>query len=286
MGGLPSPRGFGSVDNPFPSPRPMTDHREQIRLRTIALPVEHGGWGFLFEPIVLAMLVAPSVAGACYAAATISGFLARHPYKLFLRGRRRGSARSRAAGMVTISYAAIAAAAGTAAIALGGWHPVVPLVVLSPLAAVYLLLDTRNRARTLLPELAGPLALAGVAPTIALAAGWEWPNALALWVLLMARTIPSIFYVRARLRLERGRSIRRVGVFAYHLAFLGAVAFLVWRGLAPLLAVAAALLLTGRAALGLSARRRLTKVRQIGVMEIVVGLVYVCVVVIGYRLRM
>ena len=34
-----------------------------VRLKTIVLPAEHGGWGLLFEPIALGLLVAPSIAG-------------------------------------------------------------------------------------------------------------------------------------------------------------------------------------------------------------------------------
>ncbi|MBZ0296495.1 MAG: YwiC-like family protein [Anaerolineae bacterium] len=32
-------------------------------LRSVALPAEHGGWGFLIEPILLGLLVAFSVNG-------------------------------------------------------------------------------------------------------------------------------------------------------------------------------------------------------------------------------
>ena len=34
-----------------------------VRLRTVALPVEHGGWGISLEPVVLGLLVAPSASG-------------------------------------------------------------------------------------------------------------------------------------------------------------------------------------------------------------------------------
>src|ERR1044072_2044638 len=39
------------------------------KLRPLALPTEHGGWGFLLEPLVLAMIVAPSWIGALICAA-------------------------------------------------------------------------------------------------------------------------------------------------------------------------------------------------------------------------
>src|SRR3954465_13030737 len=66
--------------------------RTPLHLRPLAIPNEHGGWGFLFEPIVLAGLAAPSLGGALVAIAAVAAFLARHPLKLaagdVVRGRR------------------------------------------------------------------------------------------------------------------------------------------------------------------------------------------------------
>ena len=51
----------------------MTD-AQRVRLRSIALPTEHGGWGFTLEPILLGLLVAPTWAGFGLAVATAIGF--------------------------------------------------------------------------------------------------------------------------------------------------------------------------------------------------------------------
>ena len=40
----------------------MATTTPSVRLKAIALPPEHGAWGFLLEPIVLGLLVAPSLA--------------------------------------------------------------------------------------------------------------------------------------------------------------------------------------------------------------------------------
>ena len=61
-----------------------------IRIRPIALPVEHGGWGLLFEPIVLGLLLAPSLAGLFLSVGAMGAFLARHPFKLAVGDWRRG----------------------------------------------------------------------------------------------------------------------------------------------------------------------------------------------------
>ena len=54
----------------------------RVNLRPLALPVEHGGWGFVIEPAVLALLVVPSWPGVAIGVAVIAAFLARHPLRL------------------------------------------------------------------------------------------------------------------------------------------------------------------------------------------------------------
>jgi hypothetical protein len=51
-------------------------------LRTVALPHEHGGWGLTLEPVLLGLLVAPSVAGGALGAAAVLAFLVRTPLKV------------------------------------------------------------------------------------------------------------------------------------------------------------------------------------------------------------
>jgi hypothetical protein len=36
--------------------------KSSIPVKSIALPIEHGSWGFVFEPIVAGLLLAPSLA--------------------------------------------------------------------------------------------------------------------------------------------------------------------------------------------------------------------------------
>ena len=51
-------------------------------LKSLLLPKEHGSWSLAFEPLVLGLLVAPSVGGLGLAAAMIAGFFLRRPLKL------------------------------------------------------------------------------------------------------------------------------------------------------------------------------------------------------------
>ncbi|MCB0162365.1 MAG: YwiC-like family protein, partial [Caldilineaceae bacterium] len=67
-----------------------TKQKARPRWRSIALPTEHGGWGFLLEPLLLGRLVAPSAAGLLLLVATVAAFLLRQPLKIVLVDRRRG----------------------------------------------------------------------------------------------------------------------------------------------------------------------------------------------------
>ena len=258
----------------------------KTRLRTIAFPVEHGGWGFLAEPVLLGLLVAPSWAGLAIGIATVAVFLIRHPSKLYWRNRSRLdlSPRFRIARNFALLYAVVAAAGFATAIVLAGWRPLVPFLVLSPALAVYAAYDASNQARQLLPELAAPMGLAASAPAIALAAGWETLPAAILWLILQLRAVPSILYVRARLRLERGQAIDRRPSSLSHAAALAIGASLGFADLAPLLTAAFLVLLLARAVRGLSPQRRPAKAKQVGFSELAFGLGFVLATALGYHL--
>src|SRR5688572_5798902 len=79
-------------------------------LRAVALPIEHGGWGLLAEPILLGLMVAPSAGGVAIATAALFGFLWRHPARIAIADVRRGVRypRTSAAIVVASAYAALA----------------------------------------------------------------------------------------------------------------------------------------------------------------------------------
>jgi hypothetical protein len=257
-----------------------------VRLRTIAFPTEHGGWGFLAEPVLLGFALAPSGAGLAIGVATVSAFLIRHPSKLYWRNRHRLdlSPRFRIARRFALLYGAIAVAGFAVAMALVGWKPLLPFLILSPLFATYTAFDVKNQARRIVPEIVAPMGLAASAPAIALAGGWEWSVAWTLWLLLQARAVPSILYVRARLRLERGNKIDRRPSIISHLAAIAVGAALWSADVAPLLTTCALVVLLVRSVRGLSQGRRPAKAMEVGFSELGFGLGYVLVTVIGFRL--
>jgi len=128
------------------------------------------------------------------------------------------------------------------------------------------------------------MGLAASAPAIALAGGWEWSAAWTLWLLLQARAVPSILYVRARLRLERGNKIDRRPSIISHLTAIAVGAALWSADVAPLLTTCALVVLLVRSVRGLSQSRRPAKAMEVGFSELGFGLGYVLVTVLGFRL--
>lgn len=258
-----------------------------VRLWTVALPNEHGGWGLSLEPVALGLVLAPSAASLCLAVATVGAFLARHPLKIAAGDRRRGRRfpRTAAAERFALLYGAVAASSFAAAVALAPSEEfLLPLAFAAPLAAVQLLYDFTGRSRALLPELSGATALASVAAACALASGWPLAPALGLWAVLAARVAPTILYVRARLMLLHGKEAAAAPVVAAHAAAALAVFALALIGVAPWLAFAASVALLARAVLGFAESAPVTA-KRIGVRELAFGVMTVTALAAGHLLE-
>jgi len=257
-----------------------------IRVRTVALPIEHGAWGFWLEPALLGLLVAASPAGVALVVAALAALLLQTPLSIALTDRRRGRAypRTALAWRWALGYGALLLAAGVAALLLASsWWVLVPVVMAAPLALGQLWFDAQQRAREALPEVLGALAMGSLVAAVALAAGWTLGAAIALWALLAARTVPAIMYVRARLRLERGAAVSLSNVLGWHLAALAIVsAGIVTVGGSWWFAAPYVVLLV-RATLGLSGWRRRVAAKVVGFGEIAHGLVTVALLAIAVR---
>jgi hypothetical protein len=258
--------------------------KAKVNLKTIALPASHGGWGFLLEPILLGLWLAPSLAGLALGVAATGAFLAQQPLKLALTDWRKGRRYPRTgwAERFALLYGGVSLAALILAIAGSRISSGCRCCWQTPAALAQLYFAARNRGRELLPELLGAGALSAVAPAITLAEGWPIDLALAGWAILLARALPSIVYVRARLRLERGQLSSRWLVGLAHLGAGLAIIALAALGLAPWLAVLAMVVLFGRAIVGLSVWRKPLPPKFIGVQELAYGLMTVALAAIGY----
>lgn len=258
-----------------------------VAWKSVAVPNEHGGWGMLAEPLLLGLVVAPSGAGACLLVASLAAFLARHPLKLALSDRRRGTRylRTVAAERFALAYAGVALAGAAGAFALAGPRPFLPLLAVAPLAAVQAVFDARLQGRHLAAEVCGATALAALAPAVMVAGGWPWTPALGAGALLALKGVTSVLYVRTRLRLDRGQAPRVAPVLAAHAAGVALASALTWVAAAPWSAVPATSLLLVRAGYGLSSRRRAVRPQVLGFQELGLGVAFAAALAAGYLLR-
>lgn len=257
-----------------------------VPLKSVALPAEHGGWGLVLEPLVLGLAVAPSWGAAFVGLAFLGGFLLHHPLKLVLADARRRTAypRTFAALRVAAVYAAVAALGLVVALAFASGPFWIPIAAAVPFAGLQLAFDARNKSRHVVPEMAGVVALAAVAPAELLASGWSAAAAVALWCVIAGRGIASVVYVRTRLRLDRGQAPDTTGALFAHAGLLLVALLLVAAELLPVAGVVVAGLLLVRAVWGLSPWHRVVRPQAVGFQEVGVGVLTVLVLAIGYRL--
>ncbi|MBX3286766.1 MAG: YwiC-like family protein [Actinobacteria bacterium] len=257
--------------------------RSRSALAGVAVPTEHGGWGLTAEPVLLGLLVAPSVAGGLLGVAAVLAFLARTPLRVVLvdRHRDRSLARTALAGRVlAVEVLAIVLLATLAALVAAGpfWWPV---LVAAPLVAVELWYDTRSRSRRLAPELAGTWAISAVAAVVVLAAGHGAREALAVWLVVGARATSSIPHVVAQVARLHGRATPARRLLLADAGALGAVAVAV--GLDHRAALGAAAV-----AIAVAVQRPLARTpvpaKTIGIRQSILGLAVVLAAAVGFHL--
>lgn len=180
---------------------------ERAAWRTVAVPSEHGGWGLTLEPVLLGLIIAWSVSGLALGVAAFAAFLVRTPLKLVLIDlrRRRWLGRSRLAAQIAAGEVAVLGGAVVLAGLWSGTTWLVPAAFALPLVAVEMWFDIRSRGRRLVPELCGAIGIAAVVAVIVLAAGRDFRLAIGSWLVLSARAVGAIPFVRVQImRLRRG----------------------------------------------------------------------------------
>ena len=255
------------------------------RWRTVALPTEHGGWGFVSEPILLGLLLAPTWGGLAFGIAAFAAFLLRHPLKLYVKDVRaqRSVPRTLAARRFVLIYSGVMIAAGLLVL----WRMPSPAALISaglatPLIGIQLWHDVRNQGRSLTAELAGGVATGAFASSIVLLGGWVFFTALGLWLVLAVKALTAVLYVRSRLRLERDKPAGRTLTLTMHglgLVILLIAAVLAWL---PWTAPVGMGVLTVRAAIGLSHWRKARPPKIIGFQEMGYGFGFVFLLAAGY----
>lgn len=175
--------------------------------RAVAIPSEHGGWGLTAEPIVLGLVIAFSVSGLAIGVAAMLAFLVRTPLKLALVDRRRNRLldRTRLARRIAAAELLSILALALFVLVTSGWAWLIPIAIATPFIGLELWYDVRSRGRRLVPEVSGSVGIAAVAAAIIIAANGSRTVAAGASLILAARAIASIPFVRTQIaRLRHG----------------------------------------------------------------------------------
>lgn len=243
--------------------------------RDVVQPKEHGSWSLALEPVALGLIAAPSLPGAALGIAIVAGFLMRRPAKIAW-GDRSADRRARARAALTIG-AAIGLGALGASDALTDLRLATALLPAAIGSVLFLAFDLRNDGREGPAELCGAFAFASLPAAFAIAAGASWAAAGLLAFAMIARAVPTVLAVRARVRgAKQGRIPRAAIVAPAAIAFLAAVG-LARSGALPVAIVAATGALLLRAAIYAALPPDALRARTIGFIELALGAAYVAV---------
>lgn len=254
-----------------------------FKLRQIALPVEHGGWSFLFEPLIAGLALAFSAHGLWIVLIMIGAFLVRRPLSIFIShlvaGRR--TELSETAFKMSIGPAALFLTGVAGAIVFVEARALLPLAVLLPLAAVQLYCDVVRNNRSAAAEMAAAFTMSASAAAIILAGGGNVQFATAVWLYLAAKSAGSILYVRNRLRLEKGKGHSKALPAVTHIIGSVLVTLMAFDKLLPMLTIPIFALLTFRSIFGLSKYRSPAKAVKIGIYEVIFGVIGILALIFG-----
>ena len=249
--------------------------------RELVWPREHGSWSLAFEPVVLGLLVAPSLAGLMLGLAIAAAFFARRPLRAAVlepAGDRRDAARIAAAicaagAMIFFLLAIVVGGAGWTA-----W-----LLPSLAAGAVFLHYDLRRAGREEVAEIGGAAAFAFIPAALAAAARAPTAVALPLALVMCARSVPTVLFVRAAVRAKKSGVSRPAPALLAAATAFATCAFLWWRGFAPAVALFFAGLFALRTVALLGGPRQILRARSLGIIEAVLGVGFVLLVALAWR---
>jgi hypothetical protein len=156
----------------------------------------------------------------------------------------------------------------------------------APLVGIELWFDVRSRGRRLVPELCGAVGIASLAASVALAGGAPVVVAAVAWLLLAARSVAAIPYVRAQVlrlhRPERAPGPGPGGVLAAQAAGLVGAAAAV--GFVPAALAGAVAVVASSAVRLVGLRRPPRSAPRLGAIESALGAVVVVATAVGLHL--
>ncbi len=253
-----------------------------MKLTKIALPQEHGSWSFLYEPLLLALLVAYSTEGLYVAISSFFIFLAHQPIRIFFDGKSSKENKNKALFFMIV-YLGAAAFFLWQTLLVVPPQKMVPFFVALSLMGGFLLIELQTQKENFVARLVPPLAIDLIAISIVDIGGWEIIYCVAFYLVLLARSVTTSFYVHEKLKKMRKTPYNPGYVYVLHVVTMIILMFTAWARLTPYLTLLAVVVLFVRAALGLKATEK-TNAKKVGIWEVIHGLVFIAINALGYSM--
>ena len=252
---------------------------KSIKIKSIALPREHGSWAYVLEPILLSLLIAFSIDGLFLGIGSLFMFLSHQPVKVFFA--ERGIIRQAAAYFV-LGYGMTGALFVTFFLLNSNVTAALPFLIAVSLMTLYLILELMGYGKEFYIRFLAPFSISLIAMSMVMTGGWNWEKAVMVPIIVNLRFIPTAYYIRARLRQSGNASFVRMITLAVHVLSVLTAAFIVYLSKLPVLVSAGVLILFVRAFYGLYFDRKKVIPKHIGIKEFVFGLMYIAFVAAGY----
>jgi len=255
---------------------------DSFKYHKIALPQEHGAWGFFLEPIILSLFVAYSLNGLLIAIAAFFLFLIRQPLKNIIRHSSISFRKLYVSQIFLLVYFLMACIAIFVPLLVLPIEIFIPFGITLAVMFVFVVYEAIVKKKNFIIELIAPIAIDFLSLTILFAAGWDLSPALAFFLLLLSRSVQSAIYVHINLQKIKGKPINNIVLHVTNIIFSIALVLLIISKLLPPLSLLAFAILVARS-YNIFNHGKLN-VKGVGLKEFIYGAVFVVINIIAFNL--
>ena len=242
----------------------------------VAIPKEHGSWGFVLEPLLLSLFVAFTLEGLLLALATFFLFLSNQPLKI--AANKSSSKKFKSTGVAVFSfYFLVALMLLVLPVTNLKFNELLVFSVALLLMPIYLFAVLKKHSRNLFVELLPIFSMTLIGVAIVMIDNSFSFSPIVFGVLLLSRAIPTVIYIVAKVKETKGFDFSALPTHTLNIGFSLFVIYASLTGLLPSLSILGAILLTARSAIGFSKFSFAKTIKQIGVMEFIYGSLFVLI---------
>jgi len=256
----------------------------KVFVKKVAFPKEHGSWGFVLEPLLLSLLVSYSTKGLLLAIASFFIFLNHQPVRVLFDNDKKITKQLKHTAIIFFSTYAIITLISIYKVFINtSIINLFPFILSIFFMTMFLFLEFQKKGRELLAEFIAPLSITLIGISIVLLGGWNIYYALAFSIILLSRSIPTVFYIHIKVQHFKKRIITKKLLYISEFISVILIAVLIFLNLIPKFSIIAVAMLLLRAFYGLSKNGLLENIKILGIKEFIYGLLYVAIIYIGYN---